>query len=69
LAEDPAVAAKIAVWYWKLRVQPNVSDWNDVGSVTKPINPGMRGLDDREENFKDYMELAQTLDTTAGTNI
>ena len=64
LAEDPAIAAKIAVWYWKLRVQPNVDNWNNVTDVTRPINPGMRGLQDRKENFNDYMELAQA-DATA----
>ena len=54
LAEKPSVAAKIAVWYWKLRVQPKVDDFNNVKDVTRPINPGMRGLEDRKENFKDY---------------
>jgi predicted chitinase/GNAT superfamily N-acetyltransferase/transposase-like protein len=55
LAESPVIAAKIAVWYWKLRVQPNVDNFNDVGAVTKPINPGLRGLEDRKENFKQYL--------------
>jgi predicted chitinase len=61
LAEKPAVAAKIAVWYWKLRVQPNVDNFNDVKSVTKPINPAMRGLEDRKENFKDYKMMVASL--------
>jgi len=54
LAAKPEVAAKIAVWFWKTRVQPNVSDWNDVRSVTRKINPAMQGIDDREANFDDY---------------
>lgn len=61
LAEKPEVAAKIAVWYWKLRVQPNVDNFNNVEDVTKPINPGMRGLEDRIENFKDYKTLVASL--------
>ena len=61
LAEKPSVAAKIAIWYWKLRVQPNVENFNDVNAVTKPINPGMRGLEDRKENFKDYKTLVASL--------
>ena len=61
LAASPEIAAKIAVWYWKLRVQPNVDNFNDVNAVTKPINPGMRGLEDRKENFAEYMA---SLDTT-----
>jgi predicted chitinase len=55
LAEDPTIAAKIAVWFWKHRVQPNVENWNNVRDVTKPINPGLNGLEDREENFKEYV--------------
>lgn len=55
LVEKPDVAAQVAVWFWKHRVQPNVTDFNDVGAVTKMINPGMRGLADRVENFNDYI--------------
>ena len=61
LAEKPAVAAKIAIWFWKLRVQPNVDDFSNVRDVTKPINPGMRGLEDRKSNFKDYKTMVASL--------
>ena len=63
LAENPAIAAKIAVWYWKHRVQPNVTNFNDVEAVTKPINPGLRGLEDRKENFADYITAMASPDT------
>jgi len=58
LAEDPAVAAKIAVWFWKHRVQPNVDNFKDTTDVTKQINPGLRGLEQRKDNFADYMQVA-----------
>jgi putative chitinase len=58
LAEDPATAAKIAVWFWKHRVQPNVDNFKNTTDVTKQINPGMRGLEDRKDNFRDYMQVA-----------
>lgn len=58
LAEDPAIAAKIAVWFWKHRVQPNVDNFKDTTGVTKQINPGMRGLEQRKNNFADYMQVA-----------
>jgi putative chitinase len=58
LAEDPAVAAKIAVWFWKHRVQPNVDNFKDTTGVTKKINPGLRGLENRKDNFADYMQVA-----------
>lgn len=50
-AADPKIAAKIAVAFWKSRVQPNVQDFTDVAQVTKPINPGLNGLEDRERKF------------------
>ena len=59
LAEDPEVAAKIAIWYWKRRVQPRVSDFEDVSAVTRPINAGLNGLEDREEKFQSYMVAFQ----------
>lgn len=54
LAAKPDVAAKIAIWYWKTRVKPKVNNFNDTGAVTRLINPAMRGLKDRFENFKQY---------------
>lgn len=57
LAAKPDIAAKIAVWYWTTRVRPNVKNFADTAAVTRAINPAMRGLADRNENFKDYMRL------------
>lgn len=54
LVEKPEIAAKVAVWFWKHRVQPTVSNFNDVKSVTKPINPGLKGLEDRKDSFQDF---------------
>jgi len=56
LAAKPDVAAKVAVWYWQNRVTPYVQDFSDTRSVTKRINPGLAGLQDRVENFKDYQQ-------------
>lgn len=54
LASKPAVAAKIALWYWGWRVQPRVNDFDNTAEVTKPINPGLRGLDDRKKLYDYY---------------
>ena len=57
LAAKPDVAAKIAVWYWKTRVKPVVTNFKDTATVTRAINPAMRGLQDRHANFQDYMRI------------
>jgi putative chitinase len=56
LAARPDVAAKIAVWYWQNRVVPYVQDFSDTRGVTKRINPGLQGLQDRQSNFNDYQQ-------------
>ena len=54
LAEKPEVAAQIALWYWNTRVKDHVVNFADTPSVTKYINPAMRGLENRQANFNDY---------------
>jgi predicted chitinase len=54
LAEQPHIAAKIAIWYWEWRVRPAVNNFADVRAVTRPINPGLNGLPDRREKFQTY---------------
>lgn len=51
LAEKPEIAAKIAVWFWKNRVQPQVDNFNNTAQATKPINSGLKGLQDRHDKF------------------
>ena len=58
LALKPNVAAQIAIWYWKNRVQPKVQNFQDVKATTRAINPGMKGLKSREQQFKNY-QVAQ----------
>lgn len=55
LAAKPDIAARIAVWYWNERVRPYVRDFKDTAAVTKKINGGLNGLQDRHNNFRDYM--------------
>ena len=55
-AARPDVAAKVAVWYWQNRVAPYVQDFSDTRGVTKRINPGLQGLQDRQANFQDYQQ-------------
>jgi predicted chitinase/5'(3')-deoxyribonucleotidase len=54
LVEKPEVAAKVAIWFWQNRVQPKVDDFGNTPAATKPINSGLKGLEDRKEKFQDY---------------
>lgn len=54
LVEKPEVAAKVALWFWQNRVQPKVDNFNDTKASTKPINKGLKGLEDRKEKFHDF---------------
>ena len=55
LAQHPDTAAEIALLFWKNRVRPNVDDFQNTTQVTKKINSGLRGLEDRHENYQDYL--------------
>jgi predicted chitinase len=54
LAARPDIAAKIAVWYWKTRVRPHVTDFTDTAAVTKLINPALKHLADRRGTLAYY---------------
>ena len=61
LVEKPEIAAKTAILFWKTYVQPRVSNWDDVTAITKVINGGYNGLDDRKMRyaaFKQAMNVA-----------
>lgn len=58
LVERPDIAAKVALWFWNQRVKPRVDDFTHVPSSTKPINPGMKGLDNRQAHFDKYSATA-----------
>merc|ERR1711871_544141 len=54
LALQPAVAAKVALKYWKDRVRPRVSNFCNTRDATYYINGGSNGLSDRENYFRKY---------------
>ena len=67
-AEDPNVAAKIAIAYWKNRVRPMVNnDWDDVFLHSAAVNnPSARstssinGYDDRVRKYDAYLKKIQS---------
>ncbi|UAA37909.1 glycoside hydrolase family 19 protein [Paraneptunicella aestuarii] len=52
VSDDPKVSVSVACWYWNSRNLNEVADNDDVLTVTKKINGGTHGLDDR----KDYLD-------------
>jgi predicted chitinase len=55
LASRPDIASLIAVWYWNNRVKPFINDFNNTKDVTQKINPAIKGLENRHENYKTYL--------------
>jgi putative chitinase len=48
VAEDPALAVDVASWYWDTRQLNKYADLDDIVTVTKRINGGDNGLEDRK---------------------
>jgi len=59
LASRPDIAARIAVVYFKNRVEPEVSDFRDTKAVTNKINPHDKpsATKDRDEKYHQYTNL------------
>lgn len=49
LATDPELAVDVACWFWKTHGLNGLADADDVRAVTRRINGGLNGLDDREK--------------------
>jgi putative chitinase len=59
LVEKPEIAAQVAIWFWQNRVQPRVDDFGNTPQATKPINSGLKGLQDRKDKFQDFKTAMQ----------
>ncbi|MGE4161300.1 MAG: glycoside hydrolase family 19 protein [Vicinamibacterales bacterium] len=49
IASDPFAAADVACWFWATHALNTLADRDDVKAVTRRINGGYNGLDDRVE--------------------
>jgi len=56
LAADPVTAANIAVWFWQNKTK-DITNFADTRTVTYKINPALKGLQDRQDNFIEYAKL------------
>ena len=57
LAETPEIAAKVACAYWKRRGINALADADDIRGVTRKINGGQNGLDDRQSRLNAIRHL------------
>jgi predicted chitinase len=51
LAEQPEYAARIAGWYWFQRALNRLADTGEFRQITRVINGGYNGLQDRERKY------------------
>ena len=59
LLEQPVYAALSAGWFWQKEGLNTLADKGDFLAVTKRINGGTNGLDDREALYKRALEVLQ----------
>jgi len=55
VATDPRLATDVAGWYWDSRDLNRYADNDDIRAITKRINGGYNGLEDRQ----DYLDRAK----------
>lgn len=54
LAERPDIATKVSIWYWNTRVKPRVGNFANTKAVTKKVNGGVNGLQQRTKLTKSF---------------
>jgi len=52
LSIDPIVAVDVSCWFWRDRGVDKLAEQDDVKAVTRRINGGFNGLDDRMHNLR-----------------
>lgn len=51
VAEEPALAVGVATWFWIRHNLNALADQNDLARITRRINGGLRGIEDRAERL------------------
>ena len=65
-AADPDIAMDVAIWYFEDRVMNRISNPQNIKGITKAVNGGFNGYQDRRQYFNIY---AQALNTGSGSGM
>lgn len=57
VAEDKEIALMSAIWFWNKNKLNQYADSGDIKTMTKRINGGYIGLEDRIHHYKEAMEM------------
>lgn len=57
LSEDKEVCIKSACWFWDKHDLNEYADKNDILTITKKINGGTNGINDRKDRYEKYMKI------------
>lgn len=60
LLEQPGPAARSAAWFWSSRRLNGPADRGDIEAITRAINGGLNGLDDRKAQYAHALAALQT---------
>lgn len=55
ISQDPAISVAVAIWFWNRNQLSALADQDDLKGITRRINGGLNGLDDRG----DYLAKAK----------
>lgn len=62
LAKEPATAGRVASWYWNTHGCAALADRFDFDGVTRAINGGLNGIQDRRNRFLRALYVLARLD-------
>jgi putative chitinase len=60
IVAEPKYAAESAGWFWSVNRLNSVADTQDIVRMTKIINGGINGLDDRQMKYSQVMSYFES---------
>lgn len=64
LGEDPEISVRTAIWFWEKRKLNQFADKDDVTTITKRINGGLNGFEDRKNKLAKAKAALKNFDFT-----